>query len=224
VHAVVAIVLPTGATGDLETAIREASTRKPLAAVVLTQPESVRLIDNRIPAYGSPEAAVRALARAAGYGAWRAAPRGQVPDLPGVRTADARALVLQSGPGRLGPAQAAELLACYGIPMGEPWVTPRVVVRVAGDRVFGPLVRLEAGDSYRTARFTPLTDVDAAYLTRSRPDLDVLRDLLLRVSRLADDLPEVTELELDLGGAAVISARVRVEPSPPQDPYLRKLR
>jgi hypothetical protein len=44
------------------------------------------------------------------------------------------------------------------------------------------------------------------------------------VSRLADDLPEVTELELDLGGAAVISARVRVEPSPPQDPYLRKLR
>jgi hypothetical protein len=209
VHAVVAIVLPTGATGDLETAIREASTRKPLAAVVLTQPESVRLIDNRIPAYGSPEAAVRALARAAGYGAWRA---------------DARALIQGSGPGWLGLAQAAELLACYGIPMGDPSGTPRVVVRVAGDRVFGPLVRLEAGDSYRTARFTPLTDVDAAYLTRSRPDLDVLRDLLLRVSRLADDLPEVTELELDLGGAAVSSARVKVEPSQPQDPYLRRLR
>jgi acyl-CoA synthetase (NDP forming)/RimJ/RimL family protein N-acetyltransferase len=223
VHAVVAIVLPTGATGDLEAAIREASTRKPLAAVVLTQPESVRLIDNRIPAYGSPEAAVRALARAAGYGAWRAAPRGQVPDLPGVRTADARALV--QAPGWLGPAQAAELLACYGIPLGGPAEAgPRVVVRVAGDRVFGPLVRLEAGNSYRTARFTPLTDVDAAYLTGSRPDLDVLRDLLLRVSRLADDLPEVTELELDLGGAAVISARVKVEPSQPQDPYLRKLR
>jgi acyl-CoA synthetase (NDP forming)/GNAT superfamily N-acetyltransferase len=223
VHAVVAIVLPTGATGDLEAAIREASTRKPLAAVVLTQPESVRLIDNRIPAYGSPEAAVRALARAVGYGAWRAAPRGQVPDLPGVRTADARALV--QAPGWLGPAQAAELLACYGIPLGGPAEAgPRVVVRVAGDRVFGPLVRLEAGDSYRTARFTPLTDVDAAYLTRSRPDLDVLRDLLLRVSRLADDLPEVTELELDLGGTAVGSARVKVEPSQPQDPYLRKLR
>jgi acyl-CoA synthetase (NDP forming) len=170
VHAVVAIVLPTGATGDLEAAIREATTRKPLAAVVLTQPESVRLIDNRIPAYGSPEAAVRALARAAGYGAWRAAPRGEVPDLPGVRTADARALVLQSGPGWLGPAQAAELLACYGIPMGDPDKPgPRVVVRVAGDRVFGPLVRLEAGDSYRTARFTPLTDVDAAYLTEVAP-------------------------------------------------------
>ena len=98
-----------------------------------------------------------------------------------------------------------------------------MVVRVAGDRVFGPLVRLEAGDSYRTARFTPLTDVDAAYLTRSRPDLDLV-DLLLRVSRLADDLPEVTELELDLGGTAVVNARVQVEPYQPQDPYLRKLR
>jgi acyl-CoA synthetase (NDP forming)/GNAT superfamily N-acetyltransferase len=239
VHAVVAIVLPTGATGDLEAAIRVATTGKPLAVVVLTQPESVRLIDNRIPAYGSPEAAVRALARAAGYGAWRAAPRGTVPDLPDVRTADARALVQDSASGWLGPAQAAELLRCYGIALAGPasWgfggvvppgdsgaPGPRVVVRVAGDRVFGPLVRLEAGDSYRTARFTPLTDVDAAYLTRERPDLDVLVDLLLRVSRLADDLPEVTELELDLGGAAVINARVKVEPYQPQDPYLRKLR
>jgi acyl-CoA synthetase (NDP forming) len=223
VHALVAIVLPTGATGDLEAAIREAATGKPLAAVVLTQPESVRLIDNRIPAYGSPEAAVRALARAAGYGAWRAAPRGTVPDLPDVRTADARALIQDSAPGWLGPARAAELLRCYGIRPGDLTPGPRAAVRVAGDRVFGPLVTLEAGDSYRTARFTPLTDVDAAYLTRTWPDLDLV-DLLLRVSRLADDLPEVTELELDLRGAAVITARVKVEPYQPQDPYLRRLR
>jgi hypothetical protein len=225
VHAVVAIVLPTGATGDLEAAIQTAGITKPLAAVVLTQPESVRLLKNRVPAYGSPEAAVRVLARAAGYGAWRAAPRGRVPDLAGVRTGDARALILASAPGWLGPAQAAGLLRCYGIGLADlPPPGPRVVVRVVGDRVFGPLVRLEAGDSFRTARFTPLTDVDAASLTRSRPDLDVVHDLLLRVSRLADDLPEVTELDLDLGGAAVISARVKVEPYQPQDPYLRRLR
>jgi acyl-CoA synthetase (NDP forming) len=224
VDAIVAIALPTGATGDLEAAIQAADVRVPLAAVVLTQPESVRLLNNRVPAYGSPEAAVRALSRAAGYGAWRAAPRGQVPVLPDVRTGDARALVHATG--WLGPAQAAELLRCYGIPLGDLAPHgPQVAVRVAGDRVFGPLVTLDAGDSRRTARFTPLTDVDAAYLVESHPSADpALGDLLLRVSRLADDLPEVTELDLELGGAAVINARVKVEPYQPQDPFLRKLR
>jgi acyl-CoA synthetase (NDP forming)/GNAT superfamily N-acetyltransferase len=241
VDAIVAIVLPTGATGDLEAAIQAANVPKPLAAVVLTQPESVRLLDNRVPAYGSPEAAVRALARAAGYGVWRAASRGQVPVLPDVRTEAAHALVRERT-GRLGPAQAAELLRCYGIPLADPASGglggvvppgangapsgPQVTVRVAGDRVFGPLVTVEAGDSSRTARFTPLTDVDAAYLIESHPSADpgALQDLLLRVSRLADDLPEVTELDLDLGGAAVVNARVKVEPYQPQDPFLRKLR
>ena len=47
-------------------------------------------------------------------------------------------------------------------------------VRVAGDRVFGPLVTVEAGDSSRTARFTPLTDVDAAYLIESQPSADAV--------------------------------------------------
>ncbi|HEY1320780.1 MAG TPA: GNAT family N-acetyltransferase, partial [Streptosporangiaceae bacterium] len=116
VDAIVAIALPTGATGDLEAAIQAADVRVPLAAVVLTQPEFVRLLNNRVPAYGAPEAAVRALARAAGYGAWRAAPRGQVPVLPDVRTDAARALVRERT-GWLGPAQAAELLRCYGIPL-----------------------------------------------------------------------------------------------------------
>jgi len=227
VDAIVAIALPTGATGDLEAAIQAADVRVPLAAVVLTQPESVRLLNDRVPAYGSPEAAVRALARAVGYGAWRAAPRGRVPVLPDVRTEAAHALVRDRTSGWLGPAQAAELLRCYGIPLadlGPPG--PQVKVRVAGDRVFGPLVTVEAGDSSRTARFTPLTDVDAAYLIESQPSADpsALRDLLLRVSRLADDLPEVTELDLDLGGAAVINARVKVEPYQPLDPFLRKLR
>jgi acyl-CoA synthetase (NDP forming)/GNAT superfamily N-acetyltransferase len=231
VHAIVAIALPTAATGDLEGAIQAANVGVPLAAVVLTQPESVRLL-GPVPVYGSPEAAVRALARAAGYGAWRAAPRGQVPALPGVRTADARALVLAAAPGWLGPGQTAELLRCYGIPLADLAPPgPQVTVRVADDHVFGPLVTLEAGEFYRTARLTPLTDADAdSLVTSHRPaDLGALRDLLLRVSRLADDLPGVAELELHpvvagADGAAVIDARVRVAPYQPQDPYLRKLR
>ena len=51
VHAVVAIALPTAATGDLEAAIVAADVGVPLAAVVLTQPESVRVL-GPVPATG----------------------------------------------------------------------------------------------------------------------------------------------------------------------------
>ena len=44
VHAIIALVLPTGATGDLVAAIAGADVDIPLAAVVLNQPESVRLL------------------------------------------------------------------------------------------------------------------------------------------------------------------------------------
>jgi len=47
VHALVAIVQPTGATGDLVAAIQAADLGVPLAAVVLNQPESVRLLPAR---------------------------------------------------------------------------------------------------------------------------------------------------------------------------------
>ena len=234
VHAIVAIVLPTGATGDLEAAIQAANVGVPMVAVVLTQPESVRLLPgSQVPAYGSPEAAVRALARAAGYGAWRAEPRGHLPAFAGIRTEDARTLVRGfARPSWLPPEQAAELLRCYRIPLADfPCAGTEVTVRVTDDRVFGPLVTFGAADGPRTARLTPLTDLDADRLIRSPlpgTDRGALRDLLLRVSRLADDLPEVTELELApvvAGPAlAVVNARVKVTPYEPEDPFLRKLR
>ena len=125
VHAVIALVLPTGATGDLIQAIRQADVSVPLAAVVLNQAESVRLLDDTIPAYAYPQAAAGAIARAATYGAWRAEPRGEVPALPDVRTADARAVVreylrAEASGGWLPPGQTADVLRCYGIPLAEP--------------------------------------------------------------------------------------------------------
>jgi hypothetical protein len=55
------------------------------------------------------------------------------------------------------------------------------------------------------------------------------RDLLLRVSRLADDLPVITDLDLNPVIARpdwvfVADARVKVAPCTPQDPFLRRLR
>jgi nitroreductase len=60
-------------------------------------------------------------------------------------------------------------------------------------------------------------------------DLTALQDILLRVSRLADDLPQVAELDLNPviarpDGAHVVGARMRVLPAQPADPYLRRLR
>ena len=95
----------------------------------------------------------------------------------------------------------------------------------------------------RAARLTPVTDIDADKLIRairSAPmllgrdgraaaDLDALRDLLMRVSRLADDLAEVTDLELSpviAGPDGVVArrARIRLAPYEPKDPFLRRLR
>jgi hypothetical protein len=59
--------------------------------------------------------------------------------------------------------------------------------------------------------------------------LAALQDILLRVSRLADDLPHVAELDLSPviarpGDAHMVDARVRLRPAEPTDPYLRSLR
>ena len=279
VDAMIALVLPTGATGDLITAIRDADVGVPLAAVALDQVEAVRLMPRpaggQIPVYDVPEAAAAALAHAAGYGAWRTGPHGQVPAFPDVRAADARALVTgflhhEPGGGWLPPDKAADLLHSYGIWLvdAEPAGSEDEAVRTAGavpgpvvlkaeapglvpgtemrigvtdDRVFGPLVTLTPGD--HSARLTPLTDTDADALIRSADaalrllgqrgvpttDLETLRELLLRVSRLADDLPEVTELDLSPviakpHGVFAMDVRIKVAPCLPQDPFLRRLR
>ena len=124
-----------------------------------------------------------------------------------------------------------------------------VIAGVADDRMFGPLVVFGLGGvatgvlADHAARLAPLTDVDADRLIRSlrsaplllgyrgRPaaDLHALRDLLLRVSRLADDLPDVTELDLNPviarpDGVFAVDARIKLAPHEPQDPFLRKLR
>ena len=53
--------------------------------------------------------------------------------------------------------------------------------------------------------------------------------MLLRVSQLADDLPEVAELELSpvvarSDGALAVGAQIRIQAAEPADAYLRQLR
>ena len=126
VDAVLALAVPT-ALGDLTAAISAAQTAKPVAAVLLSQAESVRLLprstlDGQLPAYAYPEAAARALSHAARYRAWRDRAASHVPVLSGVRPQAARELTaafLSASPagGWLPASQVAELLACYQIPL-----------------------------------------------------------------------------------------------------------
>lgn len=214
VNAIIALALPTGATGDLVAAIQDADVGIPVTAVVLDQPESVRRLarahGGQVPAYNYPEAAAAALARAAGYGSWRAEPRGHVPDLADVRADDARALVrvfLRQVPdgGWLAPAQAGDLLHCYGVPLpvGDDAATPAgigVSVRLADGHVFGHVVvlGLDGPEADHAARLTPLTDTDADNLIRSArlaplllgraaADLGALRDLRTSLSARPPD-------------------------------------
>jgi acyl-CoA synthetase (NDP forming)/GNAT superfamily N-acetyltransferase len=267
VHAIIALALRTGATGDLIAAIAEAEVRVPLAVVVLNQPEAVRTLDTqrgKVPAYAYPEAAARALARAARYAEWRAAPHPAPPSLADVDAERGRELVhafLAAKPagGRLPEADVAALLESFGLALA-PGAEARadddvVAIGVTDDQMFGPLVVLgrsgpatdpSAARAARAARLAPLTSADADTLIDSirsgaapasrtdHPDGPgsghaALRDTLLRVSRLTDDLPEIAELDLYpvIAGrdrALIANARVRVAPPLPQDPFLRKLR
>jgi len=103
------------------------------------------------------------------------------------------------------------------------------------DPVFGPLVAFGAGGVFAeligdaTFRIAPLTDVDAEELVtggkagrlvagfRGAPAADraALEDLVHRLGRLAEDFPEVSELDLNPviagpGGCVAVDARARI--------------
>jgi acyl-CoA synthetase (NDP forming)/RimJ/RimL family protein N-acetyltransferase len=144
VDAVIALVVPTAAS-DLIPALSAARLPVPLAAVVLDQPEAVQLLPPAaagaaaegtgaqgtggkgtscvgVPAYAYPESAAKALARAARYGSWRSRPADSVPEIDGIKTAEARALIASfldrmPGGGWLPADEADRLLRCYQLPM-----------------------------------------------------------------------------------------------------------
>ncbi|GAA2280261.1 acyl-CoA synthetase [Streptomyces ruber] len=120
---------------------------------------------------------------------------------------------------------------------------------VVQDEVFGPLVLFGLGGTAtevladHAARLSPLTDTDVHDLITaprcaplllgahgSRPaDLAGLEQLLLRLSRMAGDLPQLAEADFNPvlatpAAVTVLDARVRLLPRRAQDFYLRRLR
>jgi acetyl coenzyme A synthetase (ADP forming)-like protein len=111
------------------------------------------------------------------------------------------------------------------------------IIGVTEDRLFGPLVAFGLGGIHVEVlkdvhfRVAPLTDRDADELLhevrgykllegfRGQPsaDVDALRDLLLRIARLAEEVPGIVELDLNPvialppgNGCRIVDARIRV--------------
>lgn len=120
---------------------------------------------------------------------------------------------------------------------------------VVQDEVFGPLVLFGMGGTAtevladHAARLAPLTDHDVHDLMTSprcapllfgahgsgAADLEGLEQVLLRLSRMAGDLPQLAETDFNpvlatRGAVSVLDARVRLLPRHIQNPYLRRLR
>jgi hypothetical protein len=83
VDAMIALVLPTGATGDLVAAIQQADIRVPLAVVLLDQTETVRLLPGPSNADGKAGGTRDTGLQLPGGGRGRRRPRGQVRGMAG---------------------------------------------------------------------------------------------------------------------------------------------
>jgi acyl-CoA synthetase (NDP forming) len=124
-------------------------------------------------------------------------------------------------------------------------------VGVTNDPNFGPLLACGIGGALVellrdvSVSLTPLTDADAHQMVRSlrtfpvldgyrggpKHDIKALEEVMLRLSQLVEDIPEVAELDLNPvmvlregNGAVVVDARVRVAESAPQLPIGAKKR
>jgi acyl-CoA synthetase (NDP forming) len=151
---------------------------------------------------------------------------------------------------------AADIADAVGASEGyvvQPMVDPGVemIAGLTHDPAFGPLAMVGAGGvtaellGDRNLHILPLTDLDAAaavrslrlspllfgYRGRPRVAVDRLEDLLTRLAQLADDLPEVAEVDLDpiiVTPTAAIVTGAKIRTAPPTDPTppipLRRLR
>jgi acetyl coenzyme A synthetase (ADP forming)-like protein len=163
-----------------------------------------------------------------------------------VKTAEAGAHKTEQGLLALDLADEGEVreaLARIGTPaVVQPMVRggAELLAGVVQDPVFGPLVAFGPGGVFAELigqaqfRIAPITDADAEELVttgkagrlvagfRGAPasDAAALADVILRLSRLAEDLPELAELDLNpvigLGeGCVAVDARVRVRRTEP---------
>jgi len=210
----------------------------------------------RLPVFPFPEGAVRALSQAMRYAEWRARPQGVVPELTGLDLGTARAVVAESlaaAPegGWLEPHAVEQLMRAVGVPIVP--TAPAVIELVAGlvrDPLFGPILMAGSGgvltDLLADRRWCglPMTDLDATEMVRSlrcapllagyrgaQPvDVPAVLEVLHRIAFLAENVPEVMELDVNPlvatpAGAFAVDVKVRITPAVGEPAaYTRRLR
>jgi acyl-CoA synthetase (NDP forming)/GNAT superfamily N-acetyltransferase len=104
-----------------------------------------------------------------------------------------------------------------------------VTTELLGDRVFrtAPLTGTDAAEMVESLRCAPLFH---GYRGSPPVDIEAVKDLLVRIGHLADDLPEVAELDLNpvivtSGAPAIVDVKIRIAPAvAPASPLRRALR
>ncbi len=226
--------------GEVVVAARAEGVTKPVLCCLTGAHDPLFAGGERLPSYRFPESAARALARTTAYAAWRGEPLGQFPVLGGLEPRRARQAcraAAQAGRGELTDAECADVLRVFGILLGAKTAPGTdLEVAVTSHPLFGPVLALSLGGPYgevlgdRSTRVTPLTDRDAAEMVRSLKsfpllegyrghpagDVAALEDLLLRVSRLVEEVPELDKMFLTVrvfapgAGLRVLHARIEV--------------
>ena len=191
----------------------------------LLESYGIPLVAERIA--GSPDEAV-AVARALGFPAVvkTATPGAHKTDVGGVALDLRDETAVRVAADRIGPPVIVQPFLRGGT---------ELLAGVVQDLVFGPLVAFGSGGAMAeligeaSFRLAPLTDLEAEELVREGKagrlvagfrgappaDTAALADLLLRLGRLAADLPEIAELDLNPilagpDGCVAVDARVRV--------------
>jgi acetyl coenzyme A synthetase (ADP forming)-like protein len=176
--AVIVLFVPTVGTNEEEVGVaisRAAATvvDKPVLCVFVSAkgaPSSLRSAAD-VPAFTYPEAAARALGRAAERGEWLRQPTGSAPELERDRD-EAQAVVddsIEAGGGWLGAQQTRRLLEAYGVPLvpERHVATPEAAVEVARELGYPVVLKTAAPGAHKTEQGGVVLDLGDAEAVRA---------------------------------------------------------
>ena len=211
VGGILAVLAPTG-PGDaaaVEALVAVPRTRVPLLVCAMGETTGAvhrrRLAEAGIPVFAAPEQAIGGFRHLLQLRRARAAaaelPPGDVLELAPDRAALRRVVAAARADGRLDltAAELQAMLGAYGL------TRPLIGVAVADDPLFGPAIGIGDGAMKERAFDLPPLNLSLAHglVAQCRaarallpPQVDLLADILVRVSQLVVDLPELASLHL----------------------------